>query len=214
MSFIVYNTTSRLAVGAYQKLADANTAADVDANLIADTTDITLPDAYQPGNWYFTTGGLLVSDLPLSELDQVKTATRACHAQLLVWSVLLTEAAITQSAAHAAIGHDILFHGHQGVYITLHRTDLTVAQKILFAQQMSVGALDVTNPAEFFEHVHDVQNSVFNMPVVWVNPLTGARINFDRIHASTTNHLPVPLTGLIPTASQLAGGNWVESLTI
>lgn len=81
MSYIVYNPTTRLSVGAYQKLSDANAVAAADANLAADTTDITLPDAYQPRAWYFTTGGVLVPDAP--DNNATLLGRRAAHKQLL-----------------------------------------------------------------------------------------------------------------------------------
>lgn len=217
MGFVVYNPTSRLISSATRTQAEANALAAADANLSADTVDRVLPNLFTPGGWFFTTGGDIVYQLPLSGVEQLKAAARLCHAQLITWAHLLTEAAITHPASEAAIGHDILFRGHEGVYIVCRNKIpvddthplLTIAQRITFCQQTAYGASDVTNPEEFFLHVHDVIASIFSAPVVWVDPRTGSRIDFDEIHNSTAGILNSVTT---PEAATLGGGTWIDDI--
>ena len=142
MGFIVYNATSRLISSAPRTQAEANTLAAADTDLTADTVDRALPNLFTPGGWFLTTGGEIVSQLPLSEIEQLKAAARLCHNQLITWSHLLTEAAITHSASDAQVGHNILFRGHEGVYVVCNNLVpvgpmhpvLTIAQRIVFCQ--------------------------------------------------------------------------------
>lgn len=219
MGYVVYNPTTRVISSAPRTQAEANTIAAADADLTADTVDRTLPNLFSPGGWFFTDTNEIVNRLPLSELEQLKAAARACHSQLLVWSQLLTEAAITHSASDAQIGHDILFHGHEGIYIVC-RNDfpvdaehpvLSIAQRITFCQQMAYGASDVTNPEEFFQHVHGVRDQDFTKPVVWVNPQAGTRIDFDTIAGSYDLHLN-SYAYANDTVINLDAGSWIEDL--
>ena len=186
----------------------------VDNNWRVDGSVLKVGEVYTytepPDKWIVSASGLLEPAPPPSELELTKIAAFACHGQLLIWSELLALAGITQSSAHVAIGHDILFHGHEGVYLTCNRTDLSYAQKILYCQRTAIGAADVTTPAEFFTLVHTIENSLIAGPVCWVNPETGARLPFLDIPLSTANYF----SGLTaPTTIQLSGGDWTGLLT-
>ena len=217
LGFVVYNPTTRVISSAPRTQAEANVLAAANDDLSADTVDRALPILFAPGGWFFTTSSEIVSQLPLSDIDRLKEAARACHRQLITWSHLLTEAAITHSASDAQIGHDILFHGHEGVYVVCNNLrpagdtfpTLTIAQRITFCQQTAYGASDVTNPEEFFQEVEHVRDSVFDSPVVWVDPNLGTRIGFTNIHGSTGNILNSPQA---PSSVLLGGGSWIESL--
>ena len=217
MGFVVYNPTTRVISSAPRTQAEANVLATANDDLSADTVDRALPILFAPGGWFLTIGGDIVSQLPLTPIEQLKEAARACHRQLITWSHLLTEAAITHSASDAQIGHDILFHGHEGVYVVCNNLrpvgdtfpTLTIAQRITFCQQTAYGASDVTNPEEFFQEVEHVRDLVFSSPVVWVNPNSGERFGFREINGSTGNMLNNPDA---PSSVLLGGGSWIESL--
>ena len=162
-----------------------------------------------PATGWILENGLLTAAPPLSSLEQLKVDARACHQQLLAWSAALAVEAITHSSTDVAIGHDILFRGHEGVWLTCHRVDLFHAQKSVFCQQTAIGALDVTNPAEFFALVHTITNEPITGPVCWVNPETGIRFLFANIPPSTGEYF----LGLTPpTSAELSGGAWIETL--
>ena len=188
--------------------ATATTAAAADADYTASAV-VSVPDWVQPGHYYI--GGQFLNDKPLDDLERLKAAARACHDQLLVWAHLLTQASLTHPATEAAYGHDILWRGHQGVYLNCNKDTLTVAQKIAFCEQTAIGALDVTNPEEFFEHVHEIIGTALTGPVAWVNPTTGARLAFSVIPAQTGLQFPGNPT---VEPSTLGGGDWIDKLTL
>lgn len=206
----MYNSTSRLIASARRTQAEANTVAAADADLSADTVDRTLPSLFVPGGWFFTEAGEIVSQLPLSELEDVKATLWLTHGQLITWSGVLTVEAITHSAAEAAIGHNILAYGHGGLYRIAERADLTLAEKKVIFQQAAIGASDVTNAAEFFEKVHSIANAVLVGPLGWVNPATGERINFMSIPGSKTEYFN---NVVMPNSVQMSGGKWINRWT-
>lgn len=218
MGYVVYNPTTRVIDRATRTQAEANAIAAADADLSADTVDRVLPNLFTPGGWFFSTSSEIIPQLPLSDVERLKAAARLCHQQLITWSHLLTEAAITHAASDAAIGHDILFYGHEGVNIVCRNVIddagtpvvLTIDQRITFCQQTAFGASNVTNPEEFFQHVDGVRGATWDRPVVWVNPQTGVRIEFDDIVTSNVDHLKGE-DALNPAA--LAGGAWIDTIT-
>lgn len=210
MGYLVYNPTTRLTDSAYLTLAFAQARANEDADLSVHDMDIVIPEWFIPKVSHFSTGNQIVQDLPFSELEQVKVAIRGCHNQLLIWSDILTEASLTHSASDAAIGHDVLFRGHEGLYLNMHKTDITVPNKILICQQSSIGASDVTNAEEFFQHVHEIRNTPITGPVAWVDE-DGMRQEFEHIPGSTMNYFE-NLTP--PEASVLDGGGWIDTFVL
>ena len=168
---VVYAVDGRIAfIRRTQAEAQADVAADAE---LSRGLVVGVPDWVLPGYYYKTADSSFRQDPELSALEQLKVAARACHNQLLTWSALLAAEAITHSAADVAIGHDILFHGHEGVYLVCTSDTWTNAQKILFCQQTAIGASDVTTPAEFFERVHLIDASLIVGPVVWVDSRLG-----------------------------------------
>ena len=122
-------------------------------------------------------------------------------------------------------GHDILFHGHEAMYLVLHRVagtpnlmaeDVkTIAQRIEYCEMMALGALDVTTVAQFFEHVHTVADTALTGPVSWVHPRTNVRLDFDTIPDSTEAHFPRRDVGEVdhpPGPELLRDGDWIEDL--
>ena len=210
MGFIVYNATSRLISSASRTQAEANTLAAADTDLTADTVDRALPNLFTPGGWFLTEAGEIVSQLPLSELEDVRATLWTTHGQLITWSGILVVEAITHSAAEAAIGHNILAYGHGGLYRIAERTDLTLAEKKVIFQQAAIGASDVTNAAQFFERVHSIANAVLVGPLSWVNPSTGVRIPFSDIPGSHTEYFN---TIEMPISVNMSGGLWIDRWT-
>ena len=152
-----------------------------------------------------------------SVLESLKEAARATHKQLLVWTALLIEEGVFHTAEDVNLGHNFLFQGHRGVYIIMHRTTYTSAEKIVFCQGMVKGSANVTTPKEFFDVAHELNSSQYPMgPVIWVEPDTGTRITFDKIEERSrgtgSNEFNL-LETECPVTVDLAKASWIEDLT-
>ena len=217
-SFVVYETVGRRVryLRQMQDQADADVVADADLSAhvgVVSTPDWVLPDHYfNPGDLSFT------ADAVLSELDQLKAAARTTHAQLEAWTGALNAAALTHLSAHVNYGHDILFRGHQAMYLVLQRNTgiYTFAHRITYCQNMAVGASDVTTVTGFFDHVHSVAaaHALPDRPLSWVNPLDNERLMFVRIPQD--GHLffidSNDIEEIAPIPSVLRDGAWIEDL--
>ena len=218
-AFVVYETVGRRVRSFKPTQAEVDAAIAADADLSAHVGTVSIPDAALPG-WYFTPADLsFTADPVLTDIQLLQADARLTHFQLGVWWGLLTTAALTHSTAHVAYGHDILFHGHQAMYLVCRRTDgvHTIAHRRIYCQQMRIGASDVTDVPSFFEHVHTVAVAHPNLPddaLTWVDPITNARFLFEDIPDSHTVHFDtdVSYSAMAPGPGDLRDGDWIDDL--
>ena len=221
-AFVVYETVGRRVRSFKPTQAEVDAAIAADADLSAHVGTVSIPDAAIPG-WYFTPADLsFTADAPLMPLDQLKAAARLTHAQLEVWSGLLTAAALTHLTAHVNYGHDILFRGHQAMYLVLHRTPAddnydayTIPHRITYCQQMAIGSSDVTDLQSFFEHVHTVAHDhpvLPDSPLTWVDPGTNMRVAFLVIPTSNEHFPNANGENPPPGPALLRDGAWIDDL--
>ena len=224
-AFVVYETVGRKVRALKQAQAAADATAAADADLSAHMGTVAVPDNVIPG-WYFAPADLsFTADPVYTGLDLLKSKARFTHNRMIGWSYELNAHALTHSSAHVNYGHDILFHGHEAMYIVLHRVAgyqgimadeiRTIAQRIEYCEMMALGALDVTTVAQFFEHVHTVADTALTGPVTWVHPVSNVRLLFDTIPGTTMSHFPHGDVGEEdhpPGPELLRDGDWIEDL--
>ena len=146
-----------------------------------------------------------------TDLDRLKEAAFNMHGQLLGWTLQLEAARFGQPQEEVNKGHDFLTYAHRGAYIILHRTTISLANRIRFCQQMALGAADTTSPHEFYQKAHTL--SAPTGPNVWVNPNNGARVNLaTSAHLSGSGNLNL-LASSIPTDVDFNSGAWILELT-
>ena len=216
-AFVTYETAGRKVRGLNRTQAQANAAAAADADLTAHAGSVSVPDAAVPG-YYFNPADLsFTPEAVLTELEQLKAEARLTHQQLGAWTELLSAAALTHLSAHVAYGHDILFHGHQAMYIVCRRTadPYTLAHRITYCQQMRLGASNVTDVPSFFQHVHSVASTPLpDGPASWVDPEYNVRKPFAEIPTSNMNHFPTANkpANVAPPPADLRDGAWIDDL--
>ena len=215
-SFVVYETVGRRVryLRQMQDQADADVAGDAD--LSAHVGTVSTPDWVLPGH-YFNPGDLsFTADAVLSELDQLKAAARTTHAQLEAWTGALNAAALTHLSAHVNYGHDILFRGHQAMYLVLQRNTgiYTFAHRVTYCQNMAAGASDVTTVTGFFDKVHEIAGTPLpDRPISWVDPADNQRLMFARIpHDGSGYFTSNNIDETAPIPSVLRDGAWIEDL--
>ena len=224
-AFVVYVTDERQIryLRQTQALALADSAAD--AALTAHMGVVAVPDAARPG-WFFNPDLTITPDAALSLIDQLKGKARGTHQQMGAWTLGLNAAALTHSSAHVNYGHDLLFRGHQGMWIVLQRHPgavhvpadrlRTIPERIVYCEQMALGAADVATVPQFFEHVHtvaDVPGNEIDAPVTWVDPDDNTRKNFAMVPNSHDEFTTAELAdAAIPGPDVLRDGDWIEDL--
>ena len=215
-SFVVYETVGRRV--RYLRPTHAQASADVgaDADLSTHVAAVSTPDWVLPGHYFNPADLSFTADPVLTGLDLLKSKARFTHNRMGYWTTLLEASALTHSSAHVNYGHDILFRGHQGMYIVCHRTadEYTIAHRITYCEQMAIGASNVTTIQEFFEHVHDLAaTSPLTGPVTWVDPMNNMRILFSEIPGTAANDFDSMQAGNAPPGPDvLREGAWIEDL--
>ena len=189
--------------------AAADGEAALDTGLTAHVGLIDVPDGAVRG-WPLANGALTNPEsVPLTELEELKSAAQATHDQLLAWSAGLASIAVYYSAADVAKGHDWLNWGHHGVNRVVRSDHWTHAQKLAFLQNMAIGAADVTSPVTFFEGAHE--NDAPTEAVVWVNPDNAVR--WDVADTIDNTQDIIGYMAAIPTQEELINGGWIDDLT-
>ena len=211
--YIVYKTDDGEIVKIVGDQSTANTTADADSALSA-SEEVDVPENIRPGDYFNSGDGTFANeDVDTSDEATLKAAARGCHAQLLVWARALAEEGVGHPSTDVALGHDFLFRGHQALYIIMNRDTYTVSQKATYCQMVARGALDITSPFTFFQKVHTLTTP--NIPIAWVNPSTGARVNLSEsvtLSGPGTGNLNL-LESDIPDTIHLTGGEWIDDLT-
>ena len=215
-SFVVYETVGRRVRYLRQTQAEADADVAADADLSAHVGAVSTPDWVLPGHYFAPADLSFTADPVLTGIPLLKNKALFTHNRMGYWSTLLNAAALTHSSAHVNYGHDILFRGHQGMYIVCHRTTgvYTIAHRITYCEQMAIGASDVTTIQEFFEHVHDLAaTSPLTGPVTWVDPEDNMRLPFNDIPNTAGNEFNSDMAANAPPGPDvLREGAWIEDL--
>ena len=168
-----------------------------------DGTTYTLPASLKP---------------PTTDAGRLKAAARVLHQRLTVLAEGLDGVSTYWPAADVSLCHDVLAYAHRGVRGVVMSPSWTVGQKITFMEQMALGALDVQNPAEFFERIEE--GTSFPDPatrtdgrVLWVNPDTGFRVNLHEwVSQAVDTGTPTVLSRMAAETANLTdyiGGAWI-----
>ena len=191
-AYIAYETVGRRVRFIRQTQAQVDADIGADADLSAHVGAVAVPDAVIPGYYFNPPDLTFTPEAVLTALDLLKQDAWLTHTQLGTWANLLSASALTHLSAHVNYGHDVLFQGHQGMYLVLHRTTgiNTIAHRRTYCQQMRIGALDVTDLDSYYEHVHAVASTPLPVgPNSWVDPEDNMRENFAMITDSLVRSL-------------------------
>ena len=174
------------------------------------------------GLWDGTTYTLPASLKPqTTDAGRLKAAARVLHQRLAVLAEGLDRVSVFWPAADVSLGHDMLAYAHRGVRGVVLSGAWTMAQKLTFMEMMARGALDVTNPGEFFERIEE--GTMFPDPaaradprVLWVNPDTGLRVTLSQWFAEAVGAgNPTVLSRMATETPDLAdyiGGRWIGAI--
>ena len=171
------------------------------------------------GMWDGTTYTLPASLKPqTTDAGQLKTAARRLYQRLIGLTENLEGFASYWPVAHVSLGHDLVAYAHRGVRGVVLSPSWTMDQKITFMEQMALGALDVQNPAEFFERIEQRTNlpnpaERADPRVLWVNPDTGLRVNLHQwVSQAVDSGTPTVLSRMAAETANLTdyiGGAWI-----
>ena len=210
---VIVNSTSFASVpippghtAVLKSVVDAACSCESRGRGLWDGTTYTLPASLKP---------------PTTDAGQLKTAARRLYQRLIGLTEGLAGVASYWPTAQVSLGHDVLAYGHRGVRGVVLSPSWTVAQKIAFMEQMALGALDVTNPGEFFERIEE--GTMFPDPaaradarVLWVNPDTGLRVNLSQWFAEAVGAgNPTVLSRMAAETDDLTdyiGGAWIREI--
>ena len=164
-----------------------------------------------------TTEGILLPDDTTTDIGQRKAAARTLHKRLLNWTEGLIEEGAFHPASEVEIGHDFILYAHHAAYVVFNSSTWTAAQQIAWADKMSTGALDVTNPHNFYQRVHtlEVPADIPTAACAWVNPNDGAAVNLNvawSMSDSTADNGWFNGEDVDLTAVQLSNGGWIDLL--
>ena len=174
------------------------------------------------GLWDGTTYTLPPSEQAVTtDAGQLKVAARVLHQRLIGLTEGLEGVASYWPMADVSLGHDLLAYGHHGVRGVVLSPSWTVAQKIVFMEQMALGPADVASHGEFFELIE--QRANFPNPaeradprVLWVNPDTGLRVNLHQwVDQAVDSGTPTVLSRMAAETANLTdyiGGKWIGAI--
>ena len=210
---VIVNSTSFASVpippghtAVLKSVVDAACSCESRGRGLWDGTTYTLPASLKP---------------PTTDAGRLKAAARVLHQRLTVLAEGLDGVSTYWPAADVSLCHDVLAYAHRGVRGVVMSPSWTVAQKITFMEQMALGALDVQNPAEFFERIEE--GTSFPDPatrtdgrVLWVNPDTGFRVNLHEwVSQAVDTGTPTVLSRMAPETVDLTdyiGGAWIGAI--
>ena len=151
-----------------QAAARAGAVADESAYVGAVSDDV------DTGWWIVISGpgaGTVTAAGPVlnAVVQRRREAARGAHGALQGWTRALADEGVVHPAAVVAVGHNFLYRAHQAVYIMAHRNLLPIAEFEDWTRQLSMGARDVTSPAEFFREMESGDGlDAPSGPTAWV----------------------------------------------
>ena len=155
----------------------------------------------EPG-WFFLNNSAVREFVPLTDLEKLKIALRAAYAQLDAWVVGLNEQAIGQPVERVNTAHDFLWRMRGGMYLIANNsTTYSLAQRIAWANQIPMGAADITSVFAFYTHFSGVATDNW---ISWVNPVDATRTDL-------ASSIVVP--GTFSDSVNLGLPDWIEALT-
>ena len=154
-----------------------------------------------PG-WFYLNNSAVREFVPLTNLEKLKISLRADYAQLDEWVAGLNAQAIGQPVERVNTGHDFLWRMRGGMFlIARDSTTYTITQRIAWADQIRMGASDITSVFAFYTHFSGVATDNW---ISWVNPVDASRVEL-------ASSIVVP--GTIPETVNLGLPDWIEALT-
>ena len=182
-----------------------------------DTSSAGWDSGCQPG-WYKTTNGVQLAR-PMTNaaqaLETMRNKGRAAHAQLLRWDHDVTFHGPGHADWQRAFAHDALASAHGHVYLTLHDTSISVADRSTYLDTLILGASDgsggLINSAESFYAVFTTyglyRSSYADTSYwAWVDPATpGTALTLNALNGNS---------GTIPSGTVLGyGATWINDIT-
>ena len=153
----------------YPTQALANAAATDNADIVAHVGVVDVGDL-QPNKAYWD-GTNILSEIPptvvfalLPAVDKLKSAARTLHDAYCTLAMRLENPLLAGyfKREHVDWAHDFLAYAHRGTYAVMKAdsTNITVAQKLAWAQAQGAGPTDVppTNRSAYFSVVEDWEN--------------------------------------------------------
>ena len=234
MPYLVIDTDRAIVSGgivATQTAAD--TLAATESAWTAHQGDVTDPAFHanaEPG-WFLTTAGVTVVALPLTSLQELKTAMWRAHEYLIAtWNALHAESA-SHPWAEVTTVHDYYARIHPSNFriVKENPNSLSDADLLRYAENLLDGplkngsAIKATIPELFAEIVTalPLPTSLSPQGVTYVDPAAGtvlsaagSLVEVDRASAGL-GRVPAAAAGyeLAVTDIQLASGDWINDLT-
>ena len=210
MRYIVHNS-SRIVIGIFSAEADAQRLADRDAgHVLRSISDVDWDAGYDVGMYVDDAGMIRYR----SAIDGLITTAHNAREQLLQWYEALTSYAPYHLSDHRALVADLLVRAHEGLYLITQSDDYTVAGKISFCQQLSLGPAGITSPSVLYAAARALTAAQKPTgPAVWVTPSnsggTWTRVSLSQLKAKSERI--AALSGTVH-ADTLATAAWIDSL--
>lgn len=214
MPYIVYETMNRRIAQVFRTLSEANTLAGGNPALsVSPERTITQVDDAEPG-LFVTTAWAIVTEILDDDTVNLRNAFWNCHHQLVSWREQLLAAAHGGEPWEAVgKGTTFLYWQQVALYHISQSPNYTVAQKIAWANEVGKGALDITNPTQFFQRQASL--TAPSGPNTWVNPNNAQRVNLGTsltLSGPGSGNINIAVQG-VPAGIHIGGGQWIDSLT-
>ena len=217
MTFFVYDKNTRMIVedGIFRTQAEANARALDSPDFVAspEETNAEARDA-EPGQFYLDDRSIKTGRDD-SDTVRLQDAARALQLWLIDLASELAVQGYTWPRIAVEKAHDFVYEALRAAWIIMRNAVYTVAQRITWAEQMTMGSTDFSTANEFYLKVVTL-NAPTN-PNTWVHPETGVRVSLeDSLALSGAGTMEVRglnlMGSVVPATTLLGGDDWINNL--
>ena len=218
MAYITFaGTNAGLVKAFFPTQALANAAATDDAEVAAHVGILDVGEL-QPRHAYFT-GTAVISDSDADALDAILSDTEKLQLAFRThhdWLRTQSEAGHVEGQVHDIAErhafHNFMAFAHHAAYTVANDGDLTMAQKITWAENQTLGPTDAETAFNWYVAIRALPTVAGpTSACLWVIPSSGARRSVSQIANAGISYFESG--GTIVDESTLADGGWIESLT-
>ena len=218
MPYFVYdkNTGEIVDGGALRTLAEANAKAAESADyLVSPERNDAEAFAAEPGHFYLVADGSFKPGPPDTDRERLQDAARALQLWLIDLASELAVQGYTWPRIAVEKAHDFVYEALRAAWIIMRNAVYTVAQRITWAEQMSMGSTDFSTANEFYLKV--VLLPAPTEPNTWVHPATGTQVSLEASlmlsGPGTMENPGLNLMGnVVPATTLLGESEWIDNL--
>ena len=204
--------------GFYPTQELANAAATDNTNVVAHVGQVDI-EGKRIGKAYWD-GSELLAGIPSATAFDALSATKRLRQRFREhhsWLLQQAEAGEVEGRAHdieeVHALHNFWSFAHHASYEVAHDDDLTVAQKVRWAENQMLGPSNAGTIFAWYTAIRAL--TPVTGPVsacLWVVPGTGARVAVNLIVSTSHTYFAVE-GGVVVSEATLADGGWIEELT-